>query len=79
MHKFEMIGSFRKEKLDNIVDAASSNGIEFCGDLLNGSFSGRGIVGQYSCSNGKIKIVIIKKPFYIPASLIAKTIGELVG
>jgi len=75
MHTFSII---LKQDPDIVIayikKEIESNSGQFKGDCSSGTFSGKGIEGLYYVGDNIINITLVKKPFYIPVSLIEKEI-----
>jgi hypothetical protein len=49
---------------------AVSNGAQISGDSSRGSFSGKGIIGNYSVSGNTVSVTISDKPALIPWGIV---------
>jgi len=60
-----------KSALEKVKKAVKGTGGSFSGDNIKGEFSGKGVSGRYSVlSGGEVQIIIDKKPFYAPESMV---------
>lgn len=54
--------------------AAAKNGVAFKGDAGKGSFSGMGIIGEYTVESQVLHVVIKQKPLLMTWGLIEKSL-----
>lgn len=60
--------------LSYLKNEVETNSGMFDGDTFNGTFSGKGIKGEYSVLGNVVSVSIVKKPFIVPMSLVEKEI-----
>jgi hypothetical protein len=56
--------------------AAADNGAQITGDTNKGSFSGRGVEGNYTVSGNTVNITVDKKPVIIPWPLVESQLKQ---
>lgn len=77
VHSFSMKLKDVADALEKARNAISSKNGSFDGNNSNGTFSGSGVVGNYSVvSNDEVKITIEKKPFIASNGMIEKEIKK---
>ena len=68
--QFQMTVTNVKEKIIQIKEKMTQNSMHFEGNEKTGSFKGSGIEGTYEIKKNQVLVLINKKPFYIPESLV---------
>jgi lipid-binding SYLF domain-containing protein len=64
------IPSDEPDYLENVKSSAEGMGAVFAGDETRGSFSGRGIEGEYLIEGNRLTVTIKKKPAIAPWPII---------
>ena len=67
-----------KALLHKSKEAAKQNGVMFTGDRTSGRFQGKGFVGEYRTRGETLFVTLSEKPFFIPWSVAAALVRELV-
>ena len=77
MHTFKIILNDTPENtVKYIKTEIISNSGSFDGDEHYGTFSGKGIQGEYTTSDDTVTITILKKPFWASYNMIEKEIRK---
>ncbi len=58
---------------------AEDAGAEFSGDASSGSFSAKGVVGEYAVEGDSITVTVTRKPMVAPWSLVESKVKEFFG
>ncbi len=62
--------------IDKAKNIAKEHGVNFSGDTISGTFSGKGLEGRYKIEAESAAITITKKPLIIPWALIETKVTE---
>jgi hypothetical protein len=76
MFQFSIPIKNQQESFEKAKSAIKNAGASLSGDANAGSFSGSGLEGSYAFANGNLNIVINKKPFIVPESVIKSKVKE---
>lgn len=74
-YQFSLTSS-AEEVIGRAKKAAAKNGVAFKGDEAKGSFSGMGIMGEYTIEGPALRVEIKQKPLLMTWGLIEKSLKE---